>query len=94
MPRPKGLPKTGGRKPGTPNKVTPDVRLAAREYTIPAIERLAKIMAKADSDAAAVSACRELLDRGWGRPTQALTGADDKPLFPAIVVTFPDAGAD
>lgn len=30
MPRPKGLPKTGGRKKGTPNKVTKE----AREYAV------------------------------------------------------------
>lgn len=28
MPRPKGLPRTGGRKKGTPNKLTADVREA------------------------------------------------------------------
>lgn len=26
MPRPKGIPKTGGRKPGTPNKVNTDIK--------------------------------------------------------------------
>jgi hypothetical protein len=31
MPRPKGLPKTGGRQPGTPNKVTASMREAWRE---------------------------------------------------------------
>lgn len=32
MPRPKGLPKTGGRKKGTPNKVTREAREAALAF--------------------------------------------------------------
>ena len=31
MPRPKGLPRTGGRKVGTPNKATLEIREAARQ---------------------------------------------------------------
>jgi len=30
--RPKGIPKTGGRKPGTPNKVKYDLRSKIREF--------------------------------------------------------------
>lgn len=62
-----GGPKTGGRKAGTPNKVTADVRAAAQQHTATAIETLANIMASGDSDAARVSAAREILDRGHGK---------------------------
>lgn len=34
MPRPKGLPKTGGRKKGTPNKLTRDADAIAQEMGI------------------------------------------------------------
>lgn len=75
----------GGRQKGTPNKVVPEVKLAAREYTAQALERLAKVMLESDSDAAAVSACNALLDRGWGKPAQSLTGVDGAALFPAEI---------
>lgn len=36
------------------------------------IERLAGIANKGTSEAAQVSACAQLLDRGWGRPEQVI----------------------
>ena len=72
--------KTGGRKPGTPNKVVPEVKLAAREYTARALDTLSTIMLGSESDAARVSAANALLDRGWGKPSQALTGEDGGPI--------------
>lgn len=63
--------KTGGRKAGTPNKVTLAVKEVAGEYTESAINTLAGIMKDSEQPAAArVSAARELLDRAHGKPTQ------------------------
>ena len=63
--------KTGGRKKGTPNKATAEVRALAQQHTVACIERLAGI-AKGDNPTAAAAACREVLDRGHGRPSQHL----------------------
>ncbi len=72
MPRPAGLPKTGGRKPGSLNKITADVKQAAQAYTSEAVEALASIMRASESDAARVAAANAILDRGHGRPKQSV----------------------
>ncbi len=62
--------KTGGRKAGTPNKATAEVREIARQYTTEAVETLVSVMRdKGASDAAKVSAANALLDRGFGKPS-------------------------
>ena len=71
--RPKGLPKTGGRKKGTPNKVTADVMALARDYTTTALKTLHEVMVDQDAPAAArVSAANAILDRAHGKPSQPL----------------------
>lgn len=62
----------GGRKRGTPNKATADVKAVAQQYTAEALEQLAKIMRISDSDAARVAAIKEILDRGHGKARQAV----------------------
>ena len=88
--RPKGLPRTGGRATGTPNKLNADLRELAGVYTAEALTTLAHIMQHGEAEQARVAACRELLDRAHGRPAQAITGAGGKPLFPRITVLFGD----
>ncbi len=63
--------KTGGRKKGTPNKHTAEVRELAQQHGAACIERLAEI-AMGDNPTAAVAACKELLDRGWGKSVAAV----------------------
>ena len=61
----------GGRQKGTPNKVTAELRYAAREYTEEALKTLAAVMRDRKASAAArVAAAIALLDRGHGRPRQ------------------------
>lgn len=72
MPRPTGLPKTGGRKPGSRNKITADVKEAAQAFTADAIETLAQIMKAGESEAARVAAANAILDRGHGKPKQSV----------------------
>ncbi|SRR5260221_3030359 len=77
--RPKGQGRTGGRKKGTPNKATADVKALAQEHTAEAIRVLAGIMSDDDEPAAArVSAANALLDRAHGKVPQGigLGGAD------------------
>lgn len=73
--------KTGGRKKGVPNKKTAEVKVLARIYTQDAIDTLAKILAGRNKTLA-LAAARELLDRGWGRPMQAveMSGPEGGPI--------------
>jgi hypothetical protein len=74
--------KTGGRKKGTPNRVTREIGDAAREYSASALHELDRLAHHAKSEAVRVAACRELLDRGHGRAPQgiSLTGGDAGPI--------------
>ena len=83
--RPKGLPKTGGRQKGTPNKLTAARRATlaelAQAHTDTALSALVEV-AQTGSDSARVAAAVALLDRGWGRPLQAteVSGPDGGPV--------------
>ena len=63
-----------------------DVRVKelARQYTDVAIQALVKAL---DSDKA-VQAAVALLDRGYGKPAQELTGPDGSRLFENITINF------
>ena len=75
----KGL-KTGGRQKGTPNRATAEVKALAQVHGPAIINELARLALQAESEQARVSACRELLDRGYGKPAQPLSGEDgEKP---------------
>ena len=68
----------GGRKKGTPNKVTASLKDAAREYTEQALLTLAEVMVDSEQPAAArVSAANALLDRGYGKPSNVIAGDED-----------------
>jgi len=76
-----------GRKPGRANKLTKAVKATLTElasaYTDDALATLAEIMKDTQSPAAArVSAANSLLDRGHGKPAQAVehTGKDGEIL--------------
>lgn len=59
--------------PGGRPKAIAEVRALAQEQGAMAIERLARI-ARGKDPKAAVAACRELLDRGFGKSTQPIDG--------------------
>ena len=77
--------KTGGRRKGTPNKATADVKALAQKYTEKAVNALARIMDKGETDAARVAAIKELLDRGHGKSSQIIdaTIKDDRMVVEA-----------
>lgn len=84
--KPKGLPKSGGRKPGSRNKAT-DAELGAlsdlaKRHTKDALAALVRICTQGTSEAAVVSAAEAILNRGYGRPIQALEhgGAGGGPI--------------
>ena len=64
--RPRGRPK------GSVNKATADIRAAAQAYTDDALATLAQIMKAGESEAARVAAANSILDRGFGKPRQAM----------------------
>jgi len=62
-----------GRRKGTPNKATADVKEAASIYSEDAVKTLAEIMRSSEHPAAArVSAANALLDRAHGKPKQSV----------------------
>jgi hypothetical protein len=58
--------------PGGRPKVLGDVQELARQHAPRAIVELARLALKAKSETARIAAIRELLDRGYGRPRQAM----------------------
>ena len=64
--------KTGGRRAGTPNKATREVKDLARAYVPAAIKELGRLATKAESETARVAAIGMLLDRAHGKPAQAV----------------------
>lgn len=82
----------GGRSKGTPNKATADIKAVARVYGPAAVEALAIMsgLAKpslklphiqlAESEQARVGAIKEILDRGYGKAAQPMTGEDGGPI--------------
>ena len=62
-----------GRKPGTPNKLTFLLKEAAAEHGNEILNTLMNIIRDSETPAnVTVSACRELLDRGFGRPAVSI----------------------
>lgn len=86
----------GGRAKGVPNKATASIRDAARKYTTQAIATLVEVMGDDKQPAPArVSAANALLDRGYGKPSQVMTGDEDGgPLkvIHEIALTGPSEG--
>jgi hypothetical protein len=64
----------GGRPKGEEN-----VRDLARSHTGLAVATLVAIAESGKQESARVAAAAALLDRGWGRPTQPLSGDEDAP---------------
>lgn len=85
----RGQPKTGGRRAGTPNHATADVKALAQQYTAEAIATLVSIMQHGEAEAARIGAARELLDRGHGKAPQAVTGDPNMPLHLIVMTGVP-----
>jgi hypothetical protein len=68
--------------PGGRPKVLGEIQELARQHVPSAIAELARLALKAKSETARIAAIRELLDRGYGRPRQAVevSAPADNPL--------------
>lgn len=67
-------------------KASVDIRSLARSHTVTAVRTLAGIMQEKKCPAAArIAAATALLDRGWGKPTQPISGDDENPLQIGVI---------
>lgn len=74
-----------GRPKGSLNKATADIKALAQVHTPRALQVLANIMEKSESDPARVAAAKEMLDRGHGKSTQPISGGDEGGLLVRII---------
>jgi hypothetical protein len=66
-------------------KTPTEIRSLARGHTEAAINTLVGVMNSGEAPPAArVSAATAILDRGWGKPTQPISGDDDAPALNII----------
>jgi len=92
-------PGESGNPSGRPSAVivTPDgeivnLRELARTYTLECIEVIAKCL-KSQDEKTALTASQTMLDRGWGKAAQAITGEDGEgPVNHAIKMTVEFVG--
>jgi len=62
--------KKAGRPKGSKNKVSACIQEMAEPYGKRAVATLRRLMDKSDNEAIRLQAAKELLDRGYGKPTQ------------------------
>ena len=67
----RGHKKAGGRKKGTPNRVTAEIKAAFQKHGDELVQALLA-RTRSDDERVRLGAIRAALDRGWGRPTQAV----------------------
>lgn len=64
--------KTGGRRPGSVNRATREIRELAQQYAPEALNELVRLAFKAKSEGTRVSAIKEIFDRAYGKATQPM----------------------
>ena len=67
-----GSRKGAGRKAGTPNKSTKEVKELASKHGPEVIKELVRLAKNAQGEAARIAAGREVLDRAYGKAPQAM----------------------
>src|SRR5262249_10403978 len=66
--------------PGGRPQASLEVRGLAREHTAEALHTIIEIMRNGRSDSVKLAAAEAILDRGWGRTAQAITGPEGGPI--------------
>lgn len=69
-----------GRKAGGTNSNPPDIKHLARRYAGEAMDTLYRVMKNSKNESNRTVAAREILDRGFGKPTQAISGDPELPV--------------
>ena len=67
-----------GRPLGSPNKLTRPLKELASQYGPDALKTLVEIMTGGENEQARISAAKELLDRGFGRPRPEVDSKHDQ----------------
>ena len=77
-----GQNKSGGRVAATPNKTTLEGRQIALGFAAEALQTAVDIMRDADAPhTTRLAACIDIMNRAWGKPTQAVSvDAESEPL--------------
>ena len=78
----RGHTKAGGRKKGTPNRVTAEIKAAFQKHGDELVEALLALT-RSDDERVRLGAIQACLDRGWGKPAQAVQVGGD-PNAPII----------
>ena len=68
--------------PGGRPKEAAEVKALARTHSQEAVQKLVDLMRSSADERTIIAACNSILDRGLGKPAQAITGGDedDAPL--------------
>lgn len=83
-------PGQSGNPRGRP-KESADLKALARQHTKEAVERLVHWL-RSDNPKASVTAAQALLDRGYGKPAQSVTGEGGEGPVQIVVKTGIDRG--
>ena len=92
----KGM-KTGGRKVGTPNRVTASIKETAGEFSREAVQTLVDLMRNENTPPAVrLAAANSLLDRSHGKPAPVTTGDDetDNERTESVTIRIVDCSMD
>ena len=92
----KGM-KTGGRKAGTPNKITASIKETAGAYSSEAVQTLVDLMRNENTPPPVrLAAANSLLDRAHGKPAPVTTGDDDtdNERTESVTIRIVDCSAD
>ena len=74
--------KTGGRQKGAPNKATRELKAAFQKHEKKLVKALLELT-RSDDERVRLGAIQACLDRGWGKPAQAVQVGGD-PNAPII----------
>jgi hypothetical protein len=75
--------KTGGRRKGTPNKATAEIKAAFQQHGDELVKALLALT-KSDDERVRLGAIQAALDRGYGRPAQAVQVGADPDSVPVV----------
>ncbi len=75
--------KTGGRRRGTPNRATVEIKAAFQRHGDELVKALLALT-KSDDERIRLGAIQAALDRGYGRPAQAVQVGADPDSVPVV----------
>jgi hypothetical protein len=83
-------PQNSGRKKGTLNKATVDLKAIARTMEPEATKRLGQLL-RSENEAVALGAVKEVYDRAFGKATQVVSGENGGAIYLMVSTGVPHA---